>query len=77
MAGNLASCLCCGESVSNEARTCLRCGQPDPLGTAPWEREAMALAVAGRTTEAVKKVRKNTDLELRAAKELVASFRHS
>jgi hypothetical protein len=60
--------------VSEEARVCPHCGQPNPVVSA-WEGEARRFAARGEAIEAIKLVREKTGLGLKEAKDLVESWR--
>jgi ribosomal protein L7/L12 len=73
---NLAACICCAAQVSDEARVCPRCGQPDPTHDVPkWGREARRIAATGAKIEAIKLIREYANLSLKEAKDLVESWR--
>jgi hypothetical protein len=78
MQPRLVFCRCCGASISGEAITCPRCGQPDPSprpgDVEPWKLQAQRLATEGHTIEAIKLVREQTALGLKEAKDLVESL---
>ena len=66
-------CKACRGQVSEEAKTCPRCGQPEPFETVP--EEIRLLAVRGQAIEAIKKLRELTGLGLKEAKDVVDSLR--
>jgi ribosomal protein L7/L12 len=70
----LTRCRCCGGAVSNQAKVCPHCGQPDPAQSPQWQLEAMELSRQGRPIDAIKLVRENTQLGLKEAKDLVESW---
>jgi hypothetical protein len=74
MPPKLVSCRCCNARVSDEARTCPACGQPDPGPRPTWEAEARSLAARGNKIEAIKLMREMTGLGLKEAKDLVESW---
>jgi len=65
----LAACICCGRSVSTEARMCAHCGQPEPS-------DQLRLAVQEFLRQepkinAIKFVREQTGLGLKEARDYV------
>jgi ribosomal protein L7/L12 len=78
MRPKLTRCRCCDGIVSEEARACPHCGQPDPVPTpedvAEWQTAAQNLLVQGHAITAIKFVRERTGLGLKEAKDLVESW---
>lgn len=70
----LTRCRCCDGAVSNQARWCPHCGQPDPGPVADWEREAKEILRQGKKINAIKLVRESTGMDLATAKDLVESW---
>jgi len=70
----LTSCRCCGGAVSNQARLCPHCGQPEPGPFQGWEFEAKRMIEEGKKINAIKLVREHTSLGLKEAKDLVESW---
>ena len=64
----LSVCRCCRKQVSNEARSCPHCGQPDPSDQ--WRR-ARTLLREGNKIEAIKVVREQTGWDLKKSKDFV------
>lgn len=71
----LTRCRCCGGDVSNQAKVCPHCGQPDPGPPPQWQNEAMDLSRQGREIDAIKLVREHMGLGLKEAKDLVESWK--
>ena len=66
-------CKACKGKVSQEAKSCPHCGQPEPYQPIP--EDIQLLVSRGRTLEAIKRVRELTGMDLAASKELVESLR--
>jgi ribosomal protein L7/L12 len=65
-------CKACQGRVSQEAKSCPHCGQPEPFQ--PVSDEVRLLVARGRTLEATKRVRELTGMDLKASKEFVESL---
>ena len=70
----LVPCVCCRQQVSNEARVCPHCGQPDPLSESDRLMEARRVAKSGNKINAIKMVREATGWDLKTAKDKVDSW---
>ena len=68
----LGPCKACRSLVSQEAKACPKCGQPEPYQ--PWPDEIRLLISRGWTVEAIKRVRELTGLGLKEAKDVVDSL---
>ena len=66
---SLGMCRCCGGQVSNEARMCPHCGQPDPYDD-DWS-EVRAMYRRGQKIEAIKIVRERAGYGLKEAKDFL------
>ena len=70
----LTHCRCCNGLVSDQAKWCPHCGQPEPGPTPTWEVEARNLVRQGKKINAIKMVRESTGMGLKEAKDLVESW---
>ena len=69
----LGFCKTCKGKVSQEAKSCPACGQPEPWQPIP--DEVRLLVARGRTLEAIKKIRQLTGMDLKASKEFIEAIR--
>ena len=67
----LGFCKACKGKVSQEAKTCPQCGQPEPYQSIPGD--VQLLLTRGRKLEAIKRIRELTGMDLKASKEFVES----
>ncbi len=70
----LVHCRCCNGLVSDQAKSCPHCGQPEPGPTASWEFEAREPLRQGKKIDAVKVVRQHTGMGLAETTHLVESW---
>ena len=68
----LGLCKVCKGTVSQEAASCPRCGQPGPYQ--PLPDQVRILLASGRTLEAIKKIRELTGMDLKASKAFIESL---
>jgi len=66
----LGMCRCCSGKVSNEAKSCPHCGQPDPYSDI-YEEKIQALLRRGEKIQAIKLIRDMTGCGLKEAKDYV------
>ena len=65
-------CKACKGKVSQEAKSCPHCGQPEPYQ--PFPDDIRLLVARGRKIEAIKKIRELMDMDLKDAKDFVDSL---
>ena len=64
----LGFCKTCHGMVSQEAKSCSHCGQPEPYS---FPDEVRLLIARGKTIEAIRRIRELTGMGLKEAKDFV------
>ena len=68
----LGFCKTCKGTVSQEAKSCPHCGQPDPFQSLP--EDVQLLVARGRKIDAIRRIRELTGMDLKDSKDFIESL---